>query len=158
MSEENNDFRLARKLDRVYIQFDDGTEEKPVKLVWARPVSGIGQEVSVVGMDKKEVVMIEDLADLDPESRKVAEAELEQRYLMPRITRVVSTSAQFGSRYWDVETNRGRQKFLMKDPSKSVIWVTDDRLVLRDVVGNQYEIESYAKLDPKSRIEVERVI
>jgi len=158
MSNENNSFKLIRKLDRVHIRFDDGAEEKPVKLVWARPVSGAGQEISVVDQDKKEVVMIRHLDDLDPESRQIAEEELDQRYLMSRITRVVKTVASFGSRYWDVETTRGRQKFLMKDPSKNVIWVTDDRMVIRDTVGNRYEIESYSALDAKSKVEIERVI
>ena len=46
----------------------------------------------------------------------------------------------------------------MNDPAGNIVWLTDDRLIIRDAVGNRYEIESLSDLDPKSRAEVEKVI
>ena len=158
MDDRKDDLRLTRKLDRVYAHFPGNGEPAPVRLVWARPISGKGQEVSVLSEDKKEIAMIRSLDDLDADSRRIAEAELEQRYLVPKITRVIRTMATFGNRYWAVETDRGHQAFLMKDPNKNAIWVTEDRLILRDTIGNRYEIESLRALDDRSRAEIERVI
>jgi hypothetical protein len=149
---------LVRKLDRVYAVFDGDPEEVPVRLVWARPISGRGGEVALVGDDKGERLMLPSLDVLDPDSRAVAEAELGRRYFMPAITRVVRTTAASGNRYWDVETDRGPQRFLMKDPNKSIIHVTQDRLIIRDALGNRYAIESLSALDPHSRSEVQKVI
>lgn len=150
--------RLIKKQDRTYAVFTDGDEEIPVKIVWARPVSAKGHEVSLVGEDKKELMMLQSLDCLDEESRKIAENELEQRYLVPRVTKVWSAGATFGSWYWDVETDKGRRKFAMRNPSKNVTWITDDRLLMRDTLGNRYEIESYVGLDTRSQAVLERVL
>ena len=147
---------LYRKLDRLFAKIDDA-EEKPVKLVWARPITGHGQEISIVGEDKKEICLLKSLDGLDPHSRRIAEEELERRYLVPRITRVIGTKPSYGNRYWHVETDRGQRHFVMKDPSKNVVWVTHDRLIIRDTLGNRYQIESLSRLDAHSRAEVEKV-
>jgi hypothetical protein len=136
----------------------DGGEPVPVKVLWVRPISGRGREVSIVGLDKKELCLLGSLDCLEPASRRVAEEELNRRYLVPRITRVRRTSAHFGNRYWDVQTDRGPRRFLMRDPNKNAVWVTEDRLVIRDSLGNRYEIEAFSKLDPVSRTEAERVM
>lgn len=158
MNELPKHLTLVRKLDRVYIQREGKIDDKPVKLVWARPISGKGREVAILDDKKKEIVTLKSLDCLDPEARKIAAEELDQRYLVARIKRVISTQTSFGSRYWDVETDRGRRRFVMKDPHKNVVWITKDRLVIRDVLGNRYEIHSIAELDPSSRHEMEKII
>jgi hypothetical protein len=121
-------------------------------------VSGRGRQVCFLDEQKREVLMIDSLDGLDPESRRVAEAELERRYLIPKITRVVRTAAHFGSRYWEVETDRGPRRFAMKDPAKNAVWISDDHLILRDTLGNRYEIPSFATLDQWSRSQVAKVL
>lgn len=158
MNEPRGKLTLVRKLDRIFARFADNDEEKPVKLVWVRPISGRGREVSIITQDKKEILMLKSLDELDPDSRKIAEQELAQRYLVPRITRVLKTRVTFGNRYWNVQTDRGPRAFAMKDPHKNVIRVTEDRLILRDTLGNRYEIKSLSNLDGKSQAEVQRVI
>lgn len=150
-------FTLVRKADRVFIRFD-GAEEKPAKIVWARPVSGHGREVAILDEKKKELALVPDLKALDAESRRIAEDELERRYLTSRILRVISTTALFGTRYWKVETTRGETKFVIKSINKDVTWISDDHLMIRDALGNRYEIESLAKLDDKSRAEIDKVL
>ncbi len=158
MSKPAEKFILVRKQDGIFVKFADGDEETPVKIKWARPVSGKGQEVSIVGKDKKEILMLKNLDCLDPESRRIAAEELEKRYLVPKIIRVISTHAHFGNRYWDVETDRGRRRFATKDPHKNVIWLTDDRLIICDTLGNRYEIESFSGLDPVSQAQADKMI
>jgi len=158
MCETGRTVRLIRKLGGVYARFDDSGEERPVRLVWARPVSGRGEEVSIVGKDKTELMMLKNLDCLDAESRKIAEEELAARYLVPTITRVIRTHPSFGNRYWAVETNLGWRSFVMKDPTKNALWLSRDRVIIRDTLGNRYEIESVSRLDPRSRAEVKKVL
>ncbi len=158
MSEEQKKFKLIRKLDRVFLRYDGSDEEQPVRLVWPRPISARGKEVSIIGEGKKEILMLDSLDRLDSESRAVAKEELERRYLVARITRVIGTQVDFGNRYWHVDTDRGERKFLIKEPSKNMIWFNDDRIILRDTLGNHHEIESYSSLDARSRAEAERAM
>ena len=158
MAEPRQNVTLRRKLDQVLAKSEGCEEEKPVKILWARPISGRGKEISVLGLDKTEVALIGSLAELDPDSRRIAEEELERRYLMPHITRVIRAEANYGNRYWDVETDRGKRNFVMKDPSVNVTWLTDDHLVIKDALGNRYEIESLSALDTASQAFVQRVV
>ena len=159
MKHEVENVRLHRTHDQVLATLGEGTEASPVKLAWARPVSGRGREVCILdAATSKELVMLESLDGLDDASRLVAEDALALRYLVPRITSIVRAYVSFGNRYFDVQTDRGPRQFLIKDPNTNVIHVTDDRLMIRDVIGNRYEIASVAALDPRSREALDQVI
>lgn len=151
-------FRLTRKVGRVYFQAVADGAEQPARLVWACPISNRPGAFAILDEKKKELAFVTDLAGLDPESRRVAEDELRLRYLMPKIQRVIRTHAQLGTRYWEVATDHGPQQFVIRNPNRDVVWFGDDRLVLRDTIGNRYEIESLTALDPRSQAEIDRVI
>ena len=157
MIKATDNIRFLRQGDTVVLRRgDDG--DTPVKLVWARPVSRRGGDICILDRDKREVGMLRGLDELDDESRRIAEEELSRRYLVPRITRVVRTSANFGIRYWHVETDRGERTFALKQASKNAVWIDDDHLMLRDTLGCRYEIRPFSELDLHSRAEVEKVI
>jgi hypothetical protein len=63
-----------------------------------------------------------------------------------------------GHRYLKVQTNRGFRYFNLKEPGKNVTHVTDDHLVIRDSMGNRYEIQSVKALDAESRQRLELVL
>lgn len=147
---------LIRREDQVLARREG--EWVPVTLVWARPVSGRGQEVCILDKEGKELAMVPGLDRLCGDSRRIAAEELEKRYLIPKIHRVPATNAHFGSRYWEVETDCGPRRFLIKDPNASVVWVTSDHIIIKDTMGNRYEIESLAALDDGSRLHVDRVL
>ena len=154
----NGKIRLERDDGRILLRRQSDEFGIPVTLVWARPISGQGSEISLMDEKKQEVLMAEGLDAFDGDSRVIAEEELGQRYLMPRITRIHETQTQFGNRFWQVDTNHGTKAFVTKSPHKHVTWVSDDRVVLRDVLGNRYEIESLSMLDSHSRQEAEKVL
>jgi len=158
MNKPMREFRLIRKDDQVLLKFADGGEEVPVRMVWVRPISGRGLEVSLLDEKKKELLMLRSLDALDEESREIAVTELQRRYLVPRIVRVLSTSAHFGNRYWDVDTDRGRRKFVLRDPNKNATWLTEDHLLLRDTTGNCYEVNPFSGLDRHSKEEVWKIV
>jgi hypothetical protein len=159
MIETMNHVRLLRRADQVFASFEDSSEETEVKPVWARPLSGRGGEVCFLDREKKrEVFMLKSLEALDPESRRVAEAELGMRYLVPRVIRVLRTEASCGVRYWHVRTDLGERRFALKHASRNAVWVTPDHLILRDTLGCRYEIKPYSALDAKSKTQVDKVI
>ena len=158
MRQDTTKFKLVRIDGKVLLRRVGNGEGIPVIVVWARPVSGRGREVSLLDERKREVLMLESLDELDPESRAIAEQELDSRYLIPEITRVLSAEAHFGNRFWEVETTHGERSFAMRDPNKNVTRVSEDRLVIRDVLGNRYEIPSLADLDVLSRRRAELVL
>jgi hypothetical protein len=155
MTEQN--VTLETRRGQVFASVN-GAERVPVRVVWARPLSGQGHYVSLVTEDKEELAMVAGLDELDEDSRAVAERALHERYLMSRITRVHSTDPHFGNRYFDVETDRGPVKFILKDPNRNVTRITEDHLILRDTQGNRYEITALSELDARSQTEVHKVI
>ena len=50
------------------------------------------------------------------------------------------------------------RSFATKDPNKNVTRVSEDHLILRDVLGNCYEIPSLSELDERSRDRAEMVL
>lgn len=148
---------LSRRIDRVHASID-GAEPVPARVVWARPVTAPGAELAIMDDRKRCLSMLPSLDALAPESRAIAEAELAARYCQVRIRRVLSTLVDFGCRYWTVETDRGARTFLLRDAAKNVQRFEPDRVVIRDVYGNRFEIASLAALDPASREAAERAL
>jgi hypothetical protein len=154
----NKPVKLMRRHDQVCVCRDGEAEPVPVKVVWMRPVSGVGQEVALLDEKKREVAMIRSLDELDAGSRAIAEEELQRRYLMAKIHRVINAWAQLGTRYLYVETDRGVRQFVIKNPNRDLVWLGGDHIVIRDTLGNRYEIASLAGLDAASRAKLESVI
>ncbi|MFQ6078160.1 MAG: DUF1854 domain-containing protein, partial [Thermodesulfobacteriota bacterium] len=86
----------------------------------------------------------------DPQSREIVQAELDKRYLGSIIKKIRSVRSDFGTSYWDVDTDRGRREFVVQGVHDNVIWLGERRLLLVDVDGNRFEIPDYLRLDKKS--------
>jgi len=155
---KENKFSLHQRHGKYFLRFENTDRETPVKVKLARPLTGRNSEISFIDEKKKEVAMVKRLTDLDPDSRKVASEALDLTYLITRITRVDRTRTHFGTRFWEVETDRGARHFAMKDPSHSVSHFDDGRMVLWDTMGNCYEIESFEHLDEHSQKQVEKIV
>jgi predicted transcriptional regulator with HTH domain len=88
----------------------------------------------------------------------VAEEALYDRYRISIVESVEHSFVNHGHRYLKVQTNRGFRYFNLKEPGKNVTHVTDDHLVIRDSMGNRYEIQSVKALDAESRQRLELVL
>ncbi len=129
-----------------------------VKVVRAAPLSHPARYISLLDEKDEEVCMIPDVKELDGEMRAIVEAELDRRYLTSAVRRVLSMRNEFGTSYWDVETNRGRREFVVQNAAESAQWLGDHRLLLVDVDGNRFEIPDLRELDKKSLSLVELVL
>ncbi len=101
---------------------------------------------------------LESLEELGVESQEIAKQSLEERYTVSRIKSVEHSFVNHGHRYLKVMTNRGFRYFNLKEPGKNVTWLSDDKLIIRDSMGNRYEVESIAGLDSASREKLNLVL
>ena len=122
-----------------------------VEVIRLFPLSEPERYLSVRADDKEEIGIIRRLADLDPENHRLVLQELERRYLMPIVKSVVNVKERFGVAEWEVETNRGRRTFAMRNLHESIIQLSPDRCLLSDVDGNRYDVRDLRQLDAASR-------
>ena len=141
---------LTRRDGRLWLQRGEGGEAVAVTARYLRPLSS---RTEIVFLDEKmrEVVTVHGLDALDGEARTLVEEALRERYLMATILRVRSIDVRFGTRYWDVETDRGPRWFALREPGKNVTWLDEGHLVMRDTVGNRFEIPDVGALDRASQ-------
>jgi hypothetical protein len=87
--------RIFRKEGCVYAS-ENGSNERAVSIVWARPMTGIGKEIALL-TDDTEYALLDGLSSLDLESEIIAKEELGNRYIIPVIVRIIKSNLQLGS-------------------------------------------------------------
>ena len=155
------EIRLFKRQDSLLAAFDGQSDEEgtPIRLVVARPISGRDQQVSIMdSKGRKELAWLRSLGELDAASCKLAEEALWLSYRISKIQRVKESYVNHGHRYLKVETDRGERYFNLREPGTNVVRLTDDQMVIRDSMGNRYEIESLLALDEDSRVHLDRVL
>ena len=99
-----------------------------------------------------EIGIVEDWTELNAEDREAIEAELSLYYLVPKITRILNVKEQLGFLYWDVETDKGPQEFVMRNNiTRKTREVSPGHWLLIDVNDARHEIEDYKTLDGHSQ-------
>ena len=141
--------RLTVDGDRSYLK---------VKVVRAAPLSHPTQYICLLDAKDEEICMIDDLKQLDSEACTLIGEELDRRYLTAAIQRVNAVRNEYGTSYWDVQTNRGPREFVVQNVSENAQWLGDHRLLITDVDGNRFEIPHLGELDKKSLAAVEQVV
>jgi hypothetical protein len=128
----------------------DNKEYGRVSLHRAFPFSHTDKFISVRDKEGKEIGIIRESYDFAPETVKFFEEELNRRYFLPLIKSITALKEEFGYSYWEVMTDIGFKKFIIKKDNSSFINLKDNRILIADVDGNRYEISDYLKLDSKS--------
>ncbi len=137
--------------DRLRMTVGQDRSYPTVRPTWARPQSEPNRWLALLDAKGDEIVMIEEPSRLDAESRKAVDIELDRRYLSSKVKRVESVRSVFGATYWKVETHRGERDFVTQNLQENAQWVTDDQLILNDVDGNRFEVDSVRALDVRSQ-------
>ena len=115
------------------------------------PRSGLTQYISLVDQEQKEKAIIRNLAYLDVESRRAVEGCLEEYYMIPKITRMISIVEKFGVLTWNCETDHGERSFRIRNRHSDIKMLYDGRVLIRDSNDNRYEIENVDALDKHSK-------
>jgi len=154
-----NDLRLLDpKLLRLRVDefrrlnLEVGIEERygPVRAVRCLPLTQPYEFISIQDDEGEEVGIIPDLRDLEPDSRRALEAELELYYLKAQVRAIHKVEARNGVISWDVTTDLGAKMVHVRD-RQNIRPLPDGRTVLTDIHGGKYEIPPPEELDEKSR-------
>ncbi len=134
--------RLTVEGDRSYLK---------VGILRAFPLSEPSRFLSVRDDANKEAGLIVDPAELSVENRKLVEEDLERRYLVPAVKRIVAAKERFGTVDWTMETDRGVCRFTTRNLRENVQRPAPGRILLNDVDGNRYDIRNLADLNRESQ-------
>ena len=119
------------------------------------PFSLADKYVSVLDNDQNEIGLIEDVSIFPEDEAELIRAELERVYFCPEITKIVSVRERLGYAYFSVVTDAGEREIPLRDVYRSIIRVSDDRIVLIDIDGNRYSVSSLKALDRNSMKKLE---
>lgn len=114
--------------------------------------------ITVLDSKAKEIGIIKNICDFDKETEEMLAKELERRYYMPKISKIIKMKEKMGFSNWTVDTDFGQITFSVKDTYKNIVKLHGGRCIITDVDGNRYEIPSLSALDKKSYKRIELVI
>jgi Domain of unknown function (DUF1854) len=113
--------------------------------------------LSLVNSSGREIVCIEDSNELAPAVREVLEQELFRREFIPVIERIYGVSSILEPSEWDVQTNRGRTKFVLK-AEEDVRRLSNQQAIILDSTGVRYLIQNVDQLDAASQDVLQRYV
>ena len=120
------------------------------KVVRAFPISEETHWINILDAKNKEVCLIEDPTQLDPDSLRLVEEELGRFYRVANILRVHSIKQEYRTMFWNVETDRGQRDFVVKWGADTVQWRAANELLLADIDTNRFRIADVTQLDKHS--------
>jgi hypothetical protein len=140
--------KLFRQGDVLRCTIEDDKSCLRVVPMRSFPISIRDQYISLRDMKGNELGIIKEPKEMDKESLKLLEEEIQRRYFTPVIRRIKSIRDKMGIVEWEVETDRGTRKFLTRSIHHN-IEETSAGLMVKDMENNQYEIRQ-SELDPVS--------
>jgi len=129
-----------------------------VKLRRAFPFTSSENYISVLDEDLNEIGLIEDITVYPEYEIVLIREELERVYYSAHILKIKSVKEKLGYAYFAVQCDCGDIDIPLRDIYRSIIRIGEDRIVMIDVDGNRYYIDSVEALDKKSRKKLEMYI
>ncbi|MGO8671084.1 MAG: DUF1854 domain-containing protein [Capsulimonadaceae bacterium] len=131
--------RLTLRGERSWVQ---------VNLSCAFPFTHGGRYIGIQDSAGGDIGVIADVDALDAESAALVRAELTRRYFTPSVRKVITVSEAHGTVTFDVETDRGRRRFVVRNIRDNAYPLGPHRLMITDSAGNRYhfpDIASYGQ-------------
>ena len=130
----------------------DGQRFEDVELVETFPFTEAYAFISVRNpLNKnKEIGLIEDLdRDFDGEGAALIKEQLNMRYHMPKIERILTVKESGGYTNFTVMTDFGETQFSLRSNSTSITAISENRLIIQDAEGNRFEVADKRDLSAK---------
>ena len=87
---------------------------------------------------------------------EIIKNEIDRKYYCPVIVEIKNVKERYGFSYWKVLLKDEREiEFTMRDTYKNIIHISSDSIMISDVDGNRYRIESVSSLGPRSYRKIE---
>lgn len=117
----------------------------------AFPLSDPDHYIGLLDINGKDIGMIYDPALLDPESRATIAKDLERRYFVPLVERVLHVKEEFGTIYWTIETDKGEIDLVVRNLRDNLQELSPARVIITDIHGNRYEFNNVQRFDNKTQ-------
>ncbi len=143
-------FRVGDLDATVRLTLEGDRSWREVRVARAFPFSDPDRYIGLRDGDDKDIGILTTLQGVDAESRQIIEEELERRYFTPKVERVLSVTDEFGVVTWEVETDRGPRRFLVRNLRDNTFPLGPNRLMMTDTDGNRYEIPDVRTVGPKA--------
>jgi hypothetical protein len=117
----------------------------------AFPISDPSHYYGITDGAGKDIGMIVDPSQMDEAGQKAAAFELELRYFVPVVRKVLGITDDYGATAFEVETDRGNRRYLVRSLRDNTVELPGGRLIITDVDGNRFEIGDIHSLDPRSQ-------
>lgn len=151
-------FRTSPTDSIVRLTVEGDRSWREVRVARAFPFSQPDGYVGLRDGDDKDIGILVTLQGLDGESRAIIDEELERRYFTPQVQRVLTVKEEFGVVTWEVETDRGPRRFLVRNLRDNSFPLGTNRLMVTDTDGNRYEFPDVQGVGPKAYAVLAKVL
>jgi len=153
-----SDFLLSRnQAGRLLLTLEDGRVYEGVVPVRAFPLQAPEQFVAVMSVEGKEVAWVDELSTCPQDMRDLITQEIASREMMPTIERIVSVSTLSTPSTWEVITDRGATKLILKG-EEDIRRLTGATLIITDSHGLRFILPDMQALDKNSRRILDRFL
>lgn len=136
---------------------EHGVAHVGVVPVQAFPIDAPGEDVSLVSVDGHELAFIPNLSGLDVDTRRLLLEEMAQRDFMPVIDRLMAVSTFSTPSTWQVRTDRGTTRFVLRG-EEDIRRLKHGGLLVTDSHGLTYRVHDMRVLDRISRKLLDRFL
>ncbi len=155
---KTTDFQLSRDaFGKLVFHGADGVAHPGVTPVRAFPIAAPEQGIALMSADGHELAWIDRLANLPEEARRLIEEELAGREFMPEIRRIKHVSSFATPSAWEVETDRGDTRLVLKG-EEDIRRLAAGTLLIADSHGINFLIRDLQALDRHSRKLLDRFL
>jgi len=152
------DFLLSRnQAGRLLLTLPDGSVHEGVVPVRAFPLQAPEQFVAFMSVEGKEVAWVDELSALTQDVRDLITQEIGSREMMPTIERIISVSTLSTPSTWDIVTDRGATKLILKG-EEDIRRLTNSTLIITDSHGLRFILPDMQALDKNSRRILDRFL
>jgi hypothetical protein len=135
---------------RLTVGRPDGVTHEGVIPVRAFPTTDPGRWISFTDSQGRELLLLESLELLSPDSRGIVAQELARREFQPRIGRIIEARAGSSQTDWRVQSDRGEVGFATTT-EESVRAQGEHAVLITDTRGIRYLIPDRRELDSESQ-------
>ena len=135
---------------KLVLRSADGSVHEGVVPVRAFPIQAPEHDISLLDADGHELAWIPDLAALPGPAQGLVRAALAEREFMPEILAILSVSSFATPSTWQVRTDRGETRFVLKG-DEDIRRLFGHTLLVTDAHGIQFLIRDMTALDRESR-------
>ncbi|MGE0097699.1 MAG: DUF1854 domain-containing protein [Hydrogenophaga sp.] len=151
-------WRLLRNpFGRLVLTEAGGLDHVGVVPVRAFPIGAPDEGLSLLGSDGHELVWVDRLSTLPPDTRSLIEEELAQREFTPVIQRIDSVSTFSSPSTWEVTTDRGATRFVLRSED-DIRRLEGQALLIQANHGVSFAVRDRLALDAHSRRLLDRFL